>query len=361
MDNGYSYPPRTYLAVVLGAVVLYLAYRVFAPFFVPLFWGAVLGVLFYPLYRRLNRLLRGHSTLSSLLLTLAVLVLVLLPILGLIFEIVTEAVDFVQRTQQALGVRGALFGPESVVGHYLWPLVHRLGLTREELRQAVTFLLQNVGGFAVALGSYIIGNVVGLIIEVLFTLVALYYAFKDGPLFLERLEELAPLPREEVRAIVARLNDVVRASVFSTFAVAAAQGVAGGLLFLVLSLPNPVLWGTVMGAVSLIPVAGPPVIWVPVAIYLIAVGEYSRAAVLVAAGTLVVATIDNVLRPLLIHGRVHIHNFYLFFGILGGIYFMGFTGILFGPILVSLSLTVLRIYQERRDAQALRGAEGGAG
>jgi predicted PurR-regulated permease PerM len=194
-----------------------------------------------------------------------------------------------------------------------------------------------------------IGNLVGMIINILLTVVALYYAFKDGPAFLERFKRLMPLPGHEMDQVLARLGDVIQASVFSTFAVAAMQGVAGGLLFWVLGLPSPLLWGTVMGFASLIPVAGPPVVWVPAAIYLAAIGDWGRAVALIVAGAAIVGTLDNLVRPWLIHGRVHIHNFYLFFGILGGVYLMGFTGILLGPILVSLSLTVLRIYEERRD------------
>lgn len=350
MQGTNNNPKLAYLTIALALVVLYLAYRIFAPFFVPLFWGAVLGLLFHPIYRRLSTLLGGRASLASALLTVAVLVLVLLPSLALSVQVIAEAIELFQAARQALLGKDALFGPESVLTRYGLPIVRRLGLSSQELHQAANFALQRVGGLLVELGSGIIGNLVGMVVNILLTVVALYYAFKDGPLFLARLKGLLPLPNHEVEGIMERLGEVVHASVFSTFAVAIAQGVAGGLVFLVLGLPKPLLWGVVMGAASIIPLAGPPVVWVPAAIYLAFVGDYARAAALVIAGAAIVGTLDNLLRPYLIHGRIHIHNFYLFFGILGGIYVMGFTGILLGPILVSLSLTVLRIYEERRGA-----------
>lgn len=350
MQKAYDqHPVRVWPAAALAAVILYLAYLLFVPFFVPLFWGAVLGALFYPLYRRLLRALRGRAMPSAGLMTLAVLALVLLPAIWLGFVLVSEAIDLFGWLRAVVARQPEVFSPESITGRYVLPFMHRLGLTQEDVRQAASMAAQAAGSFLVSAGSKVIGNVVVLIVDIFLTLVALYYAFKDGPLFLERLVELVPLPREEARAIAARLGEVLKASVFSTFAVAIAQGAAGGVCIWIIGLSKPLLWGVGITLASLVPVAGAPLVWVPAVLYLLATGDYGQAIGLTAAGVVVIGTIDNFLRPVLIHGRVHIHNFYLFFGILGGVYLMGFTGFLLGPILVSLALAVLRIYEERRN------------
>jgi len=347
MEKADNQPMRAYLAVALAVAILYLAYRIYAPFFIPLFWGAVLGVLFYPIYRRLDRLLRHHSMLSSLLLTIAVFFLVLIPALAIAFELVTQAIDIFQEAQKALGGAG-IFDPQSVTGRYVWPVAKRLGITPEELRQALSFTVQKVGSFVLRLGPLVIGNVVQIFVNILLTLVALYYAFRGGPVFLDRIEELMPLPRPEVKDIVTRLHRVVSAGILSTFVIAVAQAVAAGLLFWALGLPRPLLWALAAGLASMVPAVGAAIIWTAAVIYLLAVGDYGRAAVLAALGVVVVVSIDHFLRPLIVHERVRIHNFYLFFGILGGIYLVGLTGVLLGPIVVALSLEVLKIYKERR-------------
>jgi len=357
MDQDYNHPMRLYVAVALGVLVLYLTYLIFVPFFVPLFWGAVLGLLFYPLYAAVSRRLR-HRGISAFLMTIGVLLVVLLPALAIAFYFALEMAEFFRQAQAYLGGGAALFDPNSAVGRHLSAITQQLGLTSQDLHGAAAFALQNVGGFLVGLGTGLIGNLVSLIINILLTLVALYFAFKDGPAFVAHIETLIPLPRPEVQRITRRLADVVQASVFSTFIVAAAQGITGGLAFWVLDLSGALLWGVVMGVVSLIPIAGAPVIWVPTAIYLAATGDWGRAATLAAIGTFIIGTIDNLLRPVLIHGRVPIHNFYLFFGVLGGVLLLGFTGFLFGPIMVSLTLTVIRIYEERRDQIAAARAAG---
>ncbi len=352
MSHRFDHPMIAYLAVALGVAVLYVTYLLFVPFFVPLFWGAVLAVLCYPVYRRVERRLGGRKMLSATLMTFAVLFAVLIPGLAIAFYFALEAADFFQRAQAFLGRQAAFFEPNSFLANYVMPVASRLGLSSQDIHSAAAFLVQWIGGFLVGLGTGLIGNLVSLIINVLLTLVALYFAFKDGPAFTERLKGLLPVPRQEAEELVVRLRDVVQASVFSTFTVAAAQGLAGGLAFWVLGLSEALFWGVVMGVVSLIPVAGAPVVWVPASFYLAWTGDWERAGALFAVGVFVIGTIDNLLRPALIHGRIRIHNFYLFFAILGGVYLMGFTGFLFGPIMVSLALTVLKTYEEHRDARA---------
>ncbi|MFH0809645.1 MAG: AI-2E family transporter [Pseudomonadota bacterium] len=339
---------RRLLPLALAALVFYIVFLLFVPFFVPLFWGAVLAVIFHPVYRRLNRLLGHRGTLSALLLAAAILVLVLLPALTLLYELVSRTIDYIQKAQAALAGQEAFSSPQSFVNVYVWPYAGRLGLTPHDVRQAVTFGLRTVADFAMALGSSLAGNLLGLLLNIFFTLVTLYYALKDGPQFVAHLIDLSPLPREETEGTLRRLREVMHASVLSTIVVAALQGAAGGFFFWVLGLPDALFWGVVMGTLSLIPILGAFVVWIPAAIYLAVIGDYFRAAALTAAGAIVINAIDNFARPYLIQGRVGINNFYLIFGIVGGIFLFGFTGLLAGPLVVSLVFIVFEVYEKRR-------------
>lgn len=356
-DKGAGFPARSFLAAALVALILYLAYLIFEPFFVPLFWGAVLGALFRPLYRRLDSRLGHRGMLSAALLTAGVFFLVLIPALGLAFELVSQAIDLYGQFQTAVGGGVDIYSPHSLVGRYLWPLAEHLGVSREQVAGALSYAIQQIGGFLVRLGPALVGNVVHLMLFVSFTLVALYYTFRDGPYFLRRLIDLSPLPREHSEAIASRLYHVVVAGILSTFVVAVSQAVAAGLVFWALGLPRPLLWAVATLAASMVPVVGAPLTWVPAGLYLLAGGDYVRTAVLALVGTILIMAIDNLLRPLVVSSRVQIHSFYMFFGILGGVYFMGLTGLLLGPVVVALLLEVVRLYEERF-GEAPGGADG---
>ena len=357
VDEALDAPSRNWLGAGLAAVVLYLAWQIFIPFFVPLFWGATLAVVFYPLYRRVNRRLHRRRGLSAAALTAGVLLLVLLPAAALAFVAATQAVDLIQRAEQALGLGAAL--SRGTLLARLFPLLERFGVGQAQVQEAAGEALREAAGLSVTLVSVLLGNVISLALNTFFTLVALYYAFKDGPRFLERVKGLTPLPRAEVEAVFSTLKRVVATSMASTFAVAALQAAVGGVFFWLVGLPDEVFWAAAIFVVSLIPVLGPLAVWIPVAFVLAMFGDYYRAAAIFAFGATVVNVIDNFLRKVIIHhGRVAINNLYLFFGILGGVYLVGFSGLIFGPVVVSLALTIIGLYRKRQALEADKRAPG---
>ncbi|MFH0809644.1 MAG: AI-2E family transporter [Pseudomonadota bacterium] len=346
-----TYRVSDYIAVALAALILYLAYLIFIPFFVPVFWGGVLGALFHPVYARLNRRLGHRAGLSSMLLTSAVFLLVLIPALAMVFEIVREALELYQQARQAFGEPDGATA-QSFLNSYVLPLAKSLGFTPTEVNEAVAYAVQRLGGLVVQLGPLVVGNLAVLGFQVFFTLVTLYYAFTDGPHFLERLKTLLPLPPAGSDRVAAELRQVISAALLSLLVVAVGQSLAAGLVFWALGLPLPLLWALAAGLASFIPALGAPLAWIPMGIYLLMTGDYFRAGVLAVAGAILIPVIDNVMRPLIVHGRVHINNFYVFFAMLGGVYLVGLSGLVFGPLMVALSFEVLKIYRERRGAPA---------
>ena len=141
-----------------------------------------------------------------------------------------------------------------------------------------------------------------------------------------------------------QVGDLIYASVIAGLAVAAVQGLLGGLAFWVLGLHAPVVWGTVMALFSLIPVAGAWVIWFPVAVWLMATGEMTRGLILVVIGVGLVGTADNVLRPLLLSGRSSMNGLVTFIALLGGVAAFGFIGLIFGPVVIAVTMALFEAY-----------------
>lgn len=146
----------------------------------------------------------------------------------------------------------------------------------------------------------------------------------------------------------------VDASVYGVIVLAVIQGILGGLAFLVLGLPDPFVWGAVMVVLSTIPVTGSFLVWGPAAVYLAATGRWGAALLLAAWGLLVIGLIDNFLRPKLMGQKARVHELLLFFAVLGGLVVFGVAGLVFGPVLLAVTLSLLDVIRQTgRPADAI--------
>jgi predicted PurR-regulated permease PerM len=160
---------------------------------------------------------------------------------------------------------------------------------------------------------------------------------------MQRVRWIIPLESAQTQRLLRLAREAIHATVLGNVVVALVQGVLGGIAFWLVGLPGAVFWGVVMGLLSLLPLVGPTFVWVPGAIILFATGQYWNAIALTAVGAVLISTIDNVLRSILISGRAELHPLAVFFSILGGIILFGAVGVLLGPVLFVLAFTVLEM------------------
>jgi predicted PurR-regulated permease PerM len=125
------------------------------------------------------------------------------------------------------------------------------------------------------------------------------------------------------------------------------QGVLGGLMFWWLGLPAPLLWGVAMFLLSLVPVLGAPVVWIPAALFLGLTGSGWKALILAAWGTLVIGSIDNLLYPVLVGVRVRMHTLLVFFSVVGGLMLFGAAGLVLGPVAVVVTQALIEVWRQR--------------
>jgi predicted PurR-regulated permease PerM len=177
-----------------------------------------------------------------------------------------------------------------------------------------------------------------------FTLLSLYYLFKDGSTLFEGLKEIAPLPSKEKDLLIQRFKDMIYATIYGGILIAIIQGILGGLSFWVLGLPSPIFWGTAMALFSFIPVGGTALIWAPAGIILLIGGAVLKGILLLGIGVFVISMVDTLLKPFFISTRTNIHPLLLFFAVLGGIQAFGLIGLIAGPLIATLFLTLIEIY-----------------
>lgn len=345
-------PPRLSLAFFYGTLflLLYLTYLVVVPFASPILWAAVLVVIFYPAYQRLLRLFRGKSGLAAFLFTTAVILAVIIPAFFVAWVLAREAAVFYQvaeRFYRQQGLEGIATQPAVTAGRALWERVRlpfeRLGFDLNGLLLAAinavsSFIVDNLKGIA--------KNLLSFAINFLLTTFSLFFLLRDGDAIVRGLKALLPLERKHTELLFAKLYTSVSAVVHGTLLTALAQGALGGLGYWFFGVPFPVFLGMATALVSLLPVGGSALVWVPAAIYLFLKGGWIHGILLLAWSGLVVATADNILKPSLMSSGTNLPTLFLFFGMLGGLEVFGVLGFILGPVLLVILAAFLDIYKE---------------
>lgn len=184
-------------------------------------------------------------------------------------------------------------------------------------------------------------------IGVLLTFYLLFYFLRDQRAVLLSLRSLSPLSEAEMDRLFSRVSDTVHATIYGTLAVAAVQGTLGGLMFWWLGLPAPLLWGLVMGVLAVVPVLGAFIVWIPAALFLALDGSWGKALMLAVWGGVVVGGIDNVMYPILVGHRLRLHTIPAFIAIVGGLVVFGPSGLILGPVTLTVTVLLLEIWRSR--------------
>ena len=327
----------------------YLLYLILAPFLSSIIWAILLAMVFYPLFRKLERLLARKAVLSALLMTLLVLIVIVLPFSLLMASLAGEAVDLYHQVEKMIKAGQLQTSMEkmkeiSLVKWILAELGQHIDLSQanplplllKNLNQISTFIFNQTTTLLKGFSSFVVGF--------FFTLLALYYFFKDGGHLFARLKEIIPLPSKQKDLLIQRVKDMIYATIYGGLLIAMIQGLLGGLSFWVLGLPSPIFWGTAMALLSFIPIGGTALIWVPAAIILLIEGAILKGLLLLGLGVFVISMVDNLLRPFFISTRTNIHPLLLFFAVLGGVQAFGLIGLVAGPLVATLFVTLIEIY-----------------
>jgi predicted PurR-regulated permease PerM len=176
------------------------------------------------------------------------------------------------------------------------------------------------------------------------TILAMFYLYRDGSSMVERLREILPFETAHRDRMLGDARNLIFASVTSSLVAAAAHGTLGGIAFAMTGIKTPIFWGVMMGFFSFVPLVGSALIWVPVALSLMAGGHLGRGLVLVLFCAVIVGAVDNMIRPWLISGRTQMGGLVVFISVLGGIAAFGLLGVVLGPIIVAAAASVLELY-----------------
>jgi predicted PurR-regulated permease PerM len=326
------------------------------PFFSAVLWATVLAIVFTPLYRRLLPVTGQRPNLAALVTLLVIVTLVILPLSLTATSLVREATSLYDRIQSGELNLGVIFQQlRDALPLWVSNLLDRLGLTNlGAVQERVANLLKQGSQFIAAQALSIGQGAADFILGLIVMLYLLFFLLRDGSALSKRIQDALPLRAEQERELFRKFATVIRATIKGSILVAALQGALGGLIFWLLGLHAPVLWGVVMGLLALLPALGAALVWVPAAIYLLATGSIWEGIVLLAFGAFVIGLVDNILRPLLVGKDTKMPDYVVLISTLGGLATFGLNGFVVGPVIAAMFIAAWDIFTESSTAQDRR-------
>jgi predicted PurR-regulated permease PerM len=346
-----------YFFILATVAVIGLFLWVISPFFNVLVYSALIAVVFYPLQRFFLKIFRGQRSVSAVFTTGLVIVLLLAPLFLFTVFIAQEAVTAYEILEGKIEVVD--FGEltfetiEDVpfVGEALLNLDERYGVTNfiedfdVDLIQVVKDAAESVSTFIFNQTADVLKGLGDTMLSIFILLLTVFFFFRDGEQVKDMFKALSPLPPKYEDEIEHKLKKTTYGIVLGNFGTAILQGIVGGIGFWIVGFEHVIFWATMMAFASLIPYIGTALVWVPVVIYMLFQQDFMWALFLMAWGVLILAWVDNIARPYLIGSSTKMHPLATFLAVLGGIYVFGMPGIIFGPLILSLTVTIVHIYE----------------
>jgi predicted PurR-regulated permease PerM len=340
-DSGWASRERLLVIVlmVVTAIIFGLCVYLVRPFLPALAWALALAVVAHPVHRWLNRRIAQPDVAAGMSVVLVAIALIV-PAILVAQRVMTEAAQGIQVVQE-----------KSTNGEWrerleeypkLAPVVHWIESNVDvqgEIPRTLTAMFGDVAS--------LLGGSIWALVQLLLVLFILYFFFRDGSQLLRGLRRLVPLSNQETDQVTTRVADTIHATIYGSLLVALIQGCLGGLMFWLLGLPTPLVWGTIMALLAVIPYAGTFVIWAPAALLLALNGDWGKATILAGWGLVAIGLIDNLLYPIFVGSRLRQHTLLAFLALLGGLSVFGAAGLVLGPVTLALALALVDIWRRR--------------
>jgi predicted PurR-regulated permease PerM len=339
-------PRRRRWPLVAVLVLSFVGAAVIAePLWIALVIGAVMAVSAQHPYRALTLKLGGRTRLAAALVTIGAGILLTVAGSFVIAALTNEFVRLVALLDRYAKEQGS-----AGLGHLLGPtlsrVLARLGVDTASITTRTQSVLESAAAFIASGAGVALRTTSHALLDLVVALLTMYYALREGPSLALRIEGIAPLEPRHTRALIHEAREVGRTAFLGSIATALVQGSIAGLGYIVLDVPQPVTWALATAVASFVPVFGTLLVWIPIAVYLFMAGHTARAILLACWGVLAVTLLsDYVIRPRIVGRKGHSHPLLTLISLLGGIEVFGLVGLVIAPIVMSLFVAALRLYE----------------
>ncbi len=339
---------------LLGAALFFVVLSFFfaLPFLATLFAAGMTAVSIYPLHKIIQQWIKFSNSVASFVTFMLIIILFLIPLTFFILSIIGQAYSAYDHMRIALQNLDA--EPSFDISVFdRFPYLHAWAesflknnpFSVENIANTATDIVRSISAFLIEHTANIIKQISIVIIHLIIFLVALFYFIRDGQNFIKYIKTLIPLDMSHKNALFVRIENAMNSIVFGMFGGALAQGIVLGIGFGILGIQNSIFWAALGALLSPIPYVGSAIIWIPLSVYFLISGEIVSAVFLILWAVLLVANIDNVLKPYIIGSKATLHPLAVMIMILGGALMFGLKGIILGPIILTLTIAFLHIYK----------------
>ncbi|MCU0844161.1 MAG: AI-2E family transporter [Spirochaetes bacterium] len=347
-----------YLFLALFSLLLFSMAYIFQYYFWPLLFALVIYIALSPLHVFIGRFVKRRS-LSASIMILLLIVGFLVPLFFLLLNLADQSYDVYQFVEKK-------FKPSKIDdffyrSNFVGEFAYSLRISRGELIKKATEILQSASFSVFRNLTDLLTFSIKFSINLFFMLLILFFLFIEGGKFKEAIYRASPFPRDIENDIANRLKDVIKVLIAGNLLIMLLQGGMVGLGFYIAGLDGPLLWGSVAAVFSLIPVIGTSVTWIPATVYLLAVGKIGWAVFLFVWGLFWYLLLENMLKPKVFGERLNFHPLIFFFLLLGSLQAFGLSGIIVGPMLLTLFYSFLEIYRVLDAYDIRQAAQGCAG
>lgn len=339
--------PVVFLVLFLGSIAS--MFFLFNSFVTDFILAVLLVTLAYPRYRKVLAWTGDRAWLASGIMTTFIVVAVGIPIAFLTVSLSREAAVAYDLTRDSVTVeqvRALLFG-ESWVADQIRSWTTRFGV-RFDAARLQSWIAGAAGGIATFLYTRInaiLANLLSSVFHFLIIILIVFYLFMDGIRLKQWAYRLSPLPLAQEELIAHKFNAVGRAILFGNGIASVLQGVLGGVAMWMVGLPSAVLWGTIMSLLAFLPLVGISLVVIPATGFLVLTERWTAAIFFFSFCSIEALLIDNLLKTRLIGSHIKMHDLLIFMSIVGGLAVFGILGILYGPLLVTLFLTLCELFE----------------
>lgn len=338
---------RVFLALLLLSLALLLG--LFWSYLAAIVLALLIASVFYPVFSRVKGVLRGRQNAASLFTSLFILLVLLIPVGGFVGTLSQEAFDFYTRSREAVSLSQiqTLLESDSVWVQRVKKVGALTGLefTPDSVETLVASVGRKIGFFLYKQLSSFASNFLNLLINFFLMMLVIYFLFRDGWKLKTYLIQLIPMPKEQLEKVAVKFNEMGRAIIVGNGLSGLVQGALGGFGFFLFGLPSPFLWGTVIAFMAFLPIVGASVVFLPAALVLLLQGEFGTAMGFLAYNVLYSSIIEYLVKPRLIGKGMRMNSILVFIGIVGGIKLFGILGIVYGPLIITVFLTLAEIYR----------------
>ncbi len=337
------------LFLVFFICSLVLLLRLFWTYVSAIVLALLLASVFYPLYSWTKKVLRERELLASLCMTLFILLILVIPVGWFIGTLSNEAFDFYQRSSNEVSLKHIqdIIENDPVWAERFEKLGKMTGLTitPETVEELASSIGKKIGLFLYSQIRSVASNLLSFLIHFFLMMMTIFYLFRDGPRLKDYLVQLMPVPKEQLEKVVSKFQEMGSAVIVGNGMSGIIQGIFGGFGFFFFGLGSPFLWGTVITFMAFLPIVGATAVFVPAAVFIMLTGNTGLGLGFLIYNLCYSSIVEYLVKPRLIGKGMQMNSLLVFIGILGGLKLFGILGIIYGPLIMTIFLTLAEIYR----------------